>query len=244
MIGRRAAPLEMDRNCGSNAAMTSTPRRHAPRLLRIIRVRARLFLSAAVALAAITVLFIVCGQWSATTKLLIGWDLGLALYLLLAGEMMMRADLGHIRSRAAMQDEGALALLVLPAAAAVASLAAIFAELVVAKSSDWRVLHIALAVLTITLSWTFIHTLFALHYAHDYYGQGQRANGLQFPGKDKPDYWDFAYFSFVIGMTFQVSDVQTRSSGMRRVVLVHGVISFLFSTVILALGVNLTASMF
>jgi uncharacterized membrane protein len=204
--------------------------------------RPRLFLSTGVALAAIAFLFAACREWSAASKLLIGLDLGLTLYLVLAFDMMARADLGHIRSRAALQDEGALALLLLPVAAAVASLAAIFAELVIAKGSDWRSLHIALAIVTITLSWTFIHTIFALHYAHDYYGAGERANGLQFPGNDKPDYWDFGYFSFVIGMTFQVSDVAITNRAIRRLVWAHGILSFVFNTAILALTVNLASS--
>jgi uncharacterized membrane protein len=224
--------------------MTSTlsPRRRAPRLLRIIRMRPRLFVSAGVALAAIALLFAVCREWSAASKLLIGWDLGLALYLALTFELMLHADLGHIRTRAAMQDEGALALLLLPVAAAIASLAAIFAELVIAKGSAWRGAHISLAIVTITLSWTFIHTIFALHYAHDYYGAGERANGLQFPGNDKPDYWDFAYFSFVIGMTFQVSDVAVTNRAIRRLVWAHGILSFVFNTAILALTVNVASS--
>ena len=99
--------------------------------------------------------------------------------------------------------------------------------------------HAALAVTTIALSWTFIHTLFALHYAHDYYGEGNRANGLIFPGKDKPDYWDFAYFAFVVGMTFQVSDVQVSNRLIRRLVVTHGALSFVFNTAILAVTVNL-----
>ena len=127
-------------------------------------------------------------------------------------------------------------------AAAVASLAAIFAELVVARGSEFRGLHIMLAIVTITLSWTFIHVIFALHYAHDYYGSGHRANGLQFPGDDKPDYWDFVYFSFVLGMTFQVSDVAVTNRAIRRLVVAHGILSFAFNTAILALTVNLASS--
>ena len=135
--------LEIGRNYGSNASMTSTPaRRRQPRFLRIIRMRPRLFVSTGVALVAIALLFAICPKWGATTKLLIGWDLGLTLYLALAFHMMTRADLSHIRSRAAMQDEGTLALLLLPVAAAVASLAAIFAELVAARGSEFRGLHV------------------------------------------------------------------------------------------------------
>jgi uncharacterized membrane protein len=119
---------------------------------------------------------------------------------------------------------------------------AIFAELATAKGSTNFGWHAALAVTTIALSWTFIHVLFALHYAHDYYGSGTRANGLIFPGDDKPDYWDFAYFAFVVGMTFQVSDVQVSNRLIRRLVVTHGALSFVFNTAILAVSVNLATS--
>ena len=224
--------------------MTSTAaRRRQPHLLRIIRMRPRLFVSAGVALVAIALLFALCREWAAATKLLIGWDLGLTLYLALTFHTMLRADLAHIRSRAAMQDEGALALLLLPVAAAVASLAAIFAELVASRGSEFRGLHVMLAILTITLSWTFIHAIFALHYAHDHYGSGHRANGLQFPGDDKPDYWDFAYFSFVVGMTFQVSDVAIAAPALRKSALIHGVIAFFYNIGVLALTINVLAGL-
>jgi uncharacterized membrane protein len=210
-----------------------------PRIVRIVKLRPRLFIAAAVGVAVIAVLFIVCDDWRAATKLLIGWDVAVALYLVLSIEMVVRSDMSHIRSRASMQDEGAIALLLLPVAAAIASLVAIFAELAAAKGSVNYGWHAALAVATIALSWTFIHVLFALHYAHDYYGEGNRANGLIFPGKDKPDYWDFVYFAFVVGMTFQVSDVQVSNRLIRRLVVTHGALSFVFNTAILAVTVNL-----
>jgi len=93
------------------------------------------------------------------------------------------------------------------------------------------------------LSWGFIHTMFALHYAHDYYGEhGAGKGGLAFPGEQVPDYWDFVYFAFVIGMTSQVSDVAVASRPIRRTVNAHGVVSFFFNTALLALSVNLAAS--
>jgi len=217
-------------------------KQRAPRIVRIVKLRPRLFIAAAVGLAAIGVLFLLCPDWRTPTKLLLGWDIGLTLYLVLGIDMMVRADMSHIRSRAAMQDEGAIALLLLPVAAAIASLVAIFAELATAKGSTNYGWHAALAVATIALSWTFIHVLFALHYAHDYYGSGTRANGLIFPGDDKPDYWDFAYFAFVVGMTFQVSDVQVSNRLIRRLVVTHGALSFVFNTAILAVSVNLATS--
>ena len=98
-----------------------------------------------------------------------------------------------------------------------------------------------LAILTIVLSWIVVHTTFALHYAHDYYS-GTQAGGLAFPGDDKPDYWDFVYFSFVVGMTAQVSDVGITSKAIRRTATAHGVISFFFNTALLALTINIAAS--
>ena len=220
----------------------NAPARRLPRIVRILRMRPRLLTSAAVALIVIVALYAICPDWRTSTRLLVGWDVGVTAYLLFSWQMALRASFEKIRSRAALQDEGALAVLLLPVAAAVASLAAIFAELVIAKGSDNRALHVSLAILTIALSWTFIQVIFALHYAHEYYGNGKRANGLQFPGDDKPDYWDFAYFSFVVGMTFQVSDVQVTNRAIRRLVVAHGILSFVFNTAILALTVNLASS--
>ena len=154
--------------------------------------------------------------------------------------MMARAPVAEIRKHADAQDEGAFALMVLTVAAAMASMGAIFAEL--AREGDMEPLSYALAIATVVLSWAFIHTIFALHYAYDFYGEGQRANGLKFPGDAKPDYWDFVYFSFVIGMTFQVSDVAVTNKWIRRSVVAHGVLSFFFTTTVVALTVNMAAN--
>jgi uncharacterized membrane protein len=95
------------------------------------------------------------------------------------------------------------------------------------------------------LSWLFMHTIFALHYAHEYYGERRdtQIGGLVFPGKQEPDYWDFLYFSFVIAMTCQVSDVAITSKVIRRVVNIHGVLSFFFTLSILALTVNMVSNL-
>src|SRR5262249_18998164 len=104
--------------------------------------------------------------------------------------------------------------------------------------------YLSLAALSIVLSWALIHTIFALHYARAYYSApGPGGAGLVFPGEDRPDYWDFLYFAFVIGMTFQVSDVQITDRGFRRTVLCHGIISFLFVIAILSMAVNLGANL-
>jgi len=123
--------------------------------------------------------------------------------------------------------------------AAFASLAAIIFELGQAQRAPFQ---LALSIATITLSWAAIHTTFALHYAHEYY-RGGESGGLAFPGgEDDPDYWDFVYFSFVVGMTAQVSDVGITDRMIRRTATVHGIVSFVFNTALLALMVNIAAS--
>ena len=150
-----------------------------------------------------------------------------------------RADEGN----AAAQDEGAFAILILTVAAAIASLGAIFAELAAIERTDPHYgLYIALAIGTVVLSWSFIHTIFALHYAHEFYGERARKSGLKFPDDGQPDYWDFVYFSFVIGMTFQVSDVAVTHKSIRRMVVAHGALSFFFTTAIVAMTVNIAAN--
>jgi len=101
---------------------------------------------------------------------------------------------------------------------------------------------VPVAVVSILLSWLFVNTMFALHYAHGYYGNyGAEHRGLDFPGDDEPDYWDFAYFALVIGMTFQVSDVQITSRHLRRMALVQSVIAFFLNVFIIAMSVNIVA---
>ncbi len=110
-------------------------------------------------------------------------------------------------------------------------------------------LHLLITLLAVVSSWSLVHTVFGLRYAHTFYGdaddsvQKERAGGLLFPGDRLPDYMDFAYFSFVIGMTFQVSDVQITTREFRQLVLLHGILSFAFNTVILALTINTVSSM-
>ena len=220
--------------------MASPPRapRRGPRALRIVRARPRLFWSAAVGAGVTTVLGLTGSRLA--TRLLVGWDVGVVLYLGLVVHMMWRSDVERIRRRATVEDEGQLAILLLTALAALASVGAIFVELGAAAGGARPTVRVAHAALTILLSWAFIHTIFALHYAHEFYDV--TAGGLVFPqsGGD-PDYWDFVYFSFVIGMTSQVSDVAVTSQELRRIVTAHGVLSFVFNAALLALTVNLAA---
>ena len=217
------------------------PRRHLPRPLRIVRARPRLFIAALIGLVVVAL----CpSDWRIATRLLAGWDVGVGLYLALALRMMGVADVRHIRLRARLQDEGQFTILALTATAAFASLGAIVALLGMSGANDRQPTHLLLGVVTILLSWTFTHIMFALHYAHEFYDQNAgKGGGLMFPGDlHEPDYWDFVYFSFVIGMTSQVSDVAIACSPIRHTVSAHGIISFIFNVALLALTVNIAAS--
>ncbi len=206
-------------------------------IVRVARGHRRLW--CAIALGCV-VAWIIPGSLRAVTRALIGWNAGVALYLVMTAWMMARSPVNEIRKHSGIQDEGAFALMALTIAAALASLGAIFLELV--GSGEPTVQSYVLAIATVVLSWLFIHTIFALHYAYDFYGDGQRANGLKFPGDAKPDYWDFMYFSFVIGMTFQVSDVAVTNKWIRRSVVTHGVLAFFYNAAIVALTVNMAAN--
>jgi uncharacterized membrane protein len=213
--------------------------------IRLVRLHGRLAIAAGVGLAVTAALLPL--QWRLSATLLAGWDTAVVLYLVLVFWTMRRASVDDIRSRAAMQDEGAAVLPFLTAAAAVASLSAIIAEMapahVASHGGRWQ--GFALGMGTILLSWLFMHTIFALHYAHEFYGEGRdsKIGGLDFPGEHDPDYWDFLYFSFVIAMTSQVSDVQITSRIIRRTVNVHGVLSFFFNLSVLALTVNMMSNL-
>jgi uncharacterized membrane protein len=218
------------------------------RWIRIERRRPRLILAILLGLA---VALLLPAEWRGVTRALAGWDTGLVLYLVLTVRLMWSHDANHIRLRAALQDETRITILMLVVASALASLLAILAEL---SGANRQPAQLVLAGMTILLSWTFMHTIFALHYAHDYYSESTsdksahtaekttKGGGLSFPGEATPDYWDFVYFSFVIGMTSQVSDVAVTSRPLRRLVAAHGVVSFLFNVTLLALLVNIAAS--
>ena len=150
--------------------------------------------------------------------------------------------------QARLQDESQWVILILVMVAAIASLVAIVAELAAASGlhGALRYTHISLALFTIVASWTFTHMMFGLHYAHDYYLAVTKGEpvGLQFPGDDAPDYGDFLYFAYVIGTSAQTADVNLTSKAMRRVGLLHCVLAFFFNTTVLALTINIAASLF
>jgi uncharacterized membrane protein len=184
---------------------------------------------------------------------LIGWDFSAAIYIVWSLKIMI-GDPGSERLKrfAAIEDESRWIFLLLMCFAAIASLGAITGLLPHVKDLPPAlfIAHLGAAAVTIIASWALIHIIFAFHYAHDYYGDTnpspdsyEAREGLQFPGTKDPGYLDFLYYSFVVGMTCQVSDVQITSKVMRRQTMVHGVLSFFFNTVILAISINIAASL-
>jgi uncharacterized membrane protein len=208
----------------------------------------RLGISLAVAIAGGCLL---AGKVSVPTWTVAVWDLFAACSVVLAWAVIVTQDPFQTRRTAKLEDASRTLLFVLVVSAAVASLFAVAAMLEQAKGHARSRLagHIGLSVGAVVLSWILIHTVFALRYAHHYYSgardkpRDEVAGGLLFPDESTPDYLDFAYFAFIIGMTCQVSDVQICARGLRRMALWHGLIAFLFNTAILALFVNIVAGL-
>ena len=155
----------------------------------------------------------------------------------------------EVRRIAKLQDSSRTIIFLFVLAASIASMGAIVFLLKSAKDHNDKNAHILLAIGAVIISWWLVHTIFSLLYAHLYYdtdtddGHIIPGGGLDFPGKEEPDYLDFVYFSFVIGMTFQVSDVEIASRKIRRFALLHAIMSFAFNTAILALSINVISGM-
>ena len=190
-------------------------------------------------------------QMNASTRLIVGWD---TLSLAFLGSMVVTM-LDHtptdIRARAALDDEGRGFILTLVLLATAASVWAVGAELGIAKDSKglMKAARIGVAFGTVIVSWFMVQMIFALHYAHEYYGvdedDGTRdAGGLDFPGDKSPDYWDFLHFSIVIGAACATADVNFTTKGLRQLGTLHSLVAFAFNTVIVALTINLTAGLF
>jgi uncharacterized membrane protein len=200
---------------------------------------------------ALVVLAAVHGRVRIPLQIIFSWD-GYALCFLFLAWIRMLSSRPHVSARIAQLEHTSRTIVFsFVLVSALASLGAVIFLLGSAHDlhgSD-RSLHVLMAVVTVVISWLLVHTLFSLYYANLYYrepcrGSRERARGLDFPGTKQPDYLDFAYFSFVIGMTSQVSDVQISARKIRRWALVHGLISFIFNAAILGLSINTLSSLF
>jgi uncharacterized membrane protein len=215
-------------------------------MLGFVTGRPRLFAALALGLIAYPVF---PHDWMARTRLLCAWNVGVLAFLVLVAAMFLSEHLDRIAADARRQQEGEWTIFAITVAVVLASFIAIFGEFSNSKamSGAARDAHIGLVALTLFASWMMLHATFCLRYAHEYYTSqvegGAPDGGLEFPSETRPDYLDFFYFSLVLGMTFQVSDVQITSRKLRRLATLHGLLSFLFNTVIVALTVNIGASL-
>ncbi|WP_160009029.1 DUF1345 domain-containing protein [Rhizobium sp. 18055] len=228
--------------------MAGNTRGEPSRLMKLMRKHA-VFLIAL--LVGLLVFLLLTTREVNARNLLAGWNVSALLFIAATWWRMLRASVEKIRKRSADLDFSDSLLLFLSIVAALASVAGIGLELHQVKDAAPGVAfaRALTAIATILISWVFLHTLFTLHYAHRFYGgdddgDGVKGDGLKFPeGVAEPLYWDFLYYSFTIGVASQTADVATTSTGMRKLTLLHSVLSFLFNTTILALAINVGASL-
>jgi uncharacterized membrane protein len=183
----------------------------------------------------------VAGKLAPKTAPLLGWDAAGMTLFALSWELVARADAALTRERAGSEDPGRTFVYVI---VVVTSIASLFAAALLVPGAHTRATApaqtIALSLTTVALAWAMTHTAFTFRYAHLYYREDEEGvGGVAFPGGADPTYFDFAYFAFTIGMCFQVSDVSVTSPQIRRALLLHAIISFVYNSVVLALVLNL-----
>lgn len=216
-----------------------------PRFFASLLHRRSLMQGVAAGVAVLIAAFLV-PHLDASTRLIIAWDIGLAVFFLSLNQLMTRQTQEQMRMWSVKLQASRKAVLWVASAAATAALIILFAEMKMAKSTHgWaQALRIGFMVVSVGLSWFFVQTMFALEYAHEYFTEdrkGRDRGGLKFPSDDTPDFWDFLHFSVIIGVAAQTADICITSKPMRRLVTGHSLIAFSFNAVILALTINLAA---
>jgi uncharacterized membrane protein len=202
----------------------------------------RLWLSV---IAGTALFFFLPGQWSILSRVLVCWDGGVILFLVLIFIWMTRLTAAQICSKYIEEDASAPIILVVVTLAAMLSLVAIVEPLATVKqvTGSVRTAHFALAALTLIDSWILVPTMFTTHYADLYYSAKDDERPLHFPQSPMPVFWDFIYFSFTIAAACQTADVATLNAAVRKTVVVHTLISFLFNASILGFAINVTAGL-
>jgi uncharacterized membrane protein len=232
---------------GETKSPVSSPRRQSATVAWIDHLGPKRRILVAFAIGIIAYLAIPeAASWH--TRLVAGWDAGTLAYLALAWTIVAISDAKATRSHALAQDASVFLIFLFVLGAACASVVAIaFVVATIKDLASWpKAWRLTLTVVALFSSWVLIQVVFAFHYARRYYHDEKHSptqvGGLAFPSEADPDYLDFAYYSFVVGMTSQVSDVQVLSRRMRRLTLVHGVLAFIFNIAVLALSINIIAS--
>ncbi|SEQ09422.1 Uncharacterized membrane protein [Faunimonas pinastri] len=190
---------------------------------------------------------VACVGMDIPLRLTIAGDVFFAVYLILTAAFALTLTADDLRKTANRDDEGMLVIWIVTLGAILLCLGSFVLYLNKAEAAD--PLHLAFAVLSVPLGWGTLHTVMSFHYANAYYADAQPerrgtqdTRGLDFPGTDEPLVTDFLYYAFTIGMTAQTSDVATRNGDMRKLTLVHSILSYFFNTVIVALAVNVAVS--
>jgi uncharacterized membrane protein len=191
------------------------------------------------------VFFLLPAHWSLISRVLVSWNCGVALFLVLIYLWMTSLTAEQIRSRYVEEDSSAQFILVMVTLAALLSLIAIVEPLATIRhvAGAERIAHFALAIVTVIDSWLLVPTIFTTYYADMFYSADQQNRPLRFPETDMPVFWDFAYFSFTIAAACQTADVLTTRGSIRKVVVAHELISFLFNASILGFAINVTAGL-
>jgi uncharacterized membrane protein len=199
------------------------------------------------AVAILTYFIVQIRHLDVLTHIMIAWDTFSLCMIVMSWITFSITTSQQIRALASAQDSSRIIIFIIVLVSTFASFLAVL--LLIVTKKDFNAdegFHLIIAITGMVLSWVLIQTIFTLRYAHIFYGDDKmkpevHAAGLEFPGEKKPDYLDFAYFSFVLGMTFQVSDVQVTSKRLRRLVLLHGILAFGYNTIMIALTINLIA---
>jgi uncharacterized membrane protein len=215
-------------------------------IARSIAIRPKVYLAV---LAGVTAAVLLPDTLSGSIRTALAGDIGAVVYLAIGVRMMLTHGGDVIRQRAAAQDDGSAVILAVVLVAIALSFWTIFGVLSEAKqvSGAMKGLYTGLAAATVLLSWLVTQVAFTFHYAHEFYRPDdtaeKRAGGLEFPKDSSPDYWDFFYFATSIGAASQTSDIAIRTKALRRLVTLHAIISFFFNTAVLALAINIGASL-
>ena len=196
--------------------------------------------------AGLVLFFLLPGEWSALARVLVSWIAGATLFMVWVFVWMSNCSAEQLYARYKEEDESAFIILIMVICAALLSLVAIVALLSTVKqvSGFERTMHVLLAAGTVVSSWLLVPTIFTLHYADEFYSATDDERPLLFPDTRRPVFWDFAYFSFTIAAACQTADVSTANTSIRKVVLAHSLIAFVFNASILGFAVNVSASLF
>jgi uncharacterized membrane protein len=212
-----------------------------------MHLRHRIYIS--LGLALIASLLLLRGSLGWLVNAMIVWNAFAFSFIITSWMVFFTRSATQMRQRAREEDGSRIVVFVIILLSCFACMFAVL-MLILSKyvGNTPRIVYVSVAVLSMLLSWVVVHTTFCFHYTHIYYSDDPddprtHKGGLDFPGEKKPNFLDFAYFSFVIGMTFQVSDVQITSRRLRRLALIHGLLSFGLNTFVVALVVNLIAGL-